>query len=99
MSNLKRVVLILLLFSAILIVISMFLPSSFQMQRSIVIDADKELIFKQVNDLKNWKNWSPWGLKDETIYKVEEAYSNPSNGVGASFEWDSDNDDVEYDDT
>ncbi len=72
----------------------MFLPSSFHMDRKIVINADKEQVFKQVNDLKNWKNWSPWALKDPAIYDMNQAFSNPSFGEGASFSWDSENDEV-----
>lgn len=72
----------------------MFLPSSFHLDRKIIIDADKEQIFKQVNDLKNWKNWAPWVLKDPTLYDDIQAFSNPSYGKGASFAWDSENDDI-----
>ena len=94
MNYLKRIILILILFLIITLLISLFLPSSFQLERKIIIDADKEQIFKQVNDLKNWKNWSPWALKDKSIYDDERAYSIPSSGKGATFEWDSDVDDV-----
>ncbi|PCJ24341.1 MAG: hypothetical protein COA97_10085 [Flavobacteriales bacterium] len=94
MNNLKRTSLILLLFIVIMIIVSLFLPSSFHMERAIVIDADKEQIFNQVNDLKNWKKWSPWALKDELIYNDEGSFSSPSYGLGATFFWDSEVDDV-----
>jgi effector-binding domain-containing protein/ribosome-associated toxin RatA of RatAB toxin-antitoxin module len=94
MNILKRITLIILLFIVIGLVVSMFLPSSFSLERKIIIDADKEQIFKQVNDLKNWKNWAPWEVKDPSIFNDEQAYSSPSFGVGATFNWDSENDDL-----
>lgn len=72
----------------------MFLPSTFNLERSVIIDADREQVFKQVNDFKNWKNWAPWALKDSTIYTIRENYSNPSAGEGASFKWNSEHEDV-----
>lgn len=94
MNYLKRIALILLFFVVIIIITSLFLPSSFHIDRKIIVNADKEQIFKQVNDLKNWKNWSPWGLKDPVIFDVAQSFSSPSYGEGASFSWDSENDEV-----
>jgi len=94
MSYLKRAVIILLLFLIIGVVISIFLPSSFHMDRKITIDADKEQIYKQVNDLRNWENWSVWALKDPAIYYDDKAFSSPSSDDGASFTWKSENDEV-----
>ena len=94
MNYLKRIAVILLLFLIIIVAISFFLPSSFHMERKIIINADKEQVFKQVNDLKNWGNWSVWALKDPTIYNNEEAFSSQHKGSGASFNWDSKNDEL-----
>jgi len=94
MNNFKRIALTLLLFIGILMVISLFLPSSLYIERSIVIYADKEQIFKQVNDLKNWKNWATSALKDKGAYNNEDAYSLNTYGVGATFKWESENDEV-----
>ena len=94
MNFLKRIALGLLIVVIIVMIISIFLPSSYHLDRKIVIDADKGQIFKQVGDLKNWKNWSPWALKDPTIYNNNQAFSTPSYGEGARFEWNSENDEV-----
>jgi effector-binding domain-containing protein len=93
-ASMRRIGLIILFFVVIVVIISMFLPSSFHLQREIIINADKDQVFRQVNDLKNWKNWSPWALKDELIYDRKDAFSNPSYGLGATFSWDSQVDDV-----
>ncbi len=83
-----------LLFLVIAVVISLFLPSGFQLERSTVINADKKQIFNQVNDLRRWENWAPWALKDPSIYLDESNYSNPAIGEGAYFKWNSKNDEV-----
>ena len=70
-------------------IVSLFLPSSFYMGRKIIINADKSQIFKQVDDFRNWKNWSPWALKDPLIYAKDGSFSDPSFGEGASFNWNS----------
>ena len=77
-----------------MIVISFFLPSTFHIERKVEINADKEIIFEQVNELKNWGNWTVWAQIDQGVYVIEDSYSDPSNGVGAKFIWDSENDDL-----
>ncbi len=64
------------------------------MERKIIIDADKEQIFNQLDDLKNWKNWTSWAMKDPLVYEDESSYSVPSKGKGATFIWNSSNDEV-----
>lgn len=94
MNILKRILLIIAIFTSIIVIISLFLPSSFKMEKRTLIDADKEQVFKQVNDLKNWINWSAWALKDKSVYLKDDNYSNPSAGVGAMFSWQSEKDEI-----
>jgi effector-binding domain-containing protein len=94
MNLLKRISIVILVFVLIIVGVSLFLPSTFSLERKIIIDADKEQVFKQVNDLENWRNWSPWALKDPSIYGNDKNISQPSFGLGASFSWDSELSDV-----
>ncbi len=94
MNYFKRILLILLFFIVLVTIISLFLPSSFLLKRTIVVNADKEQVFNQVGDLKNWKNWTVWALKDPQVYLNEANYSKPSNEVGSTFRWDSKVEDV-----
>jgi effector-binding domain-containing protein len=87
MSLLKRLSLIVLFFLMITIIISLFLPSSFFLERKIIVNADQEQVFKQVNELSNWKNWSPWTVKDPSVYGLKQNFSGPLSGEGASFRW------------
>ncbi|MCB0401826.1 MAG: SRPBCC family protein [Flavobacteriales bacterium] len=94
MKFVKRLLVTLVVFIVLIVLISLFLPSSFRMERSTVINADIKQVFNQVNDLKNWKNWSPWAKRDPAIYIQNDHFSDPSFGKGASFYWKSEHDEV-----
>ena len=72
MNILRRVLWVCLIFILIVILISLFLPSSFRVEKKVTINADKEQIFNQVNDLKSWLNWSTLILEDESIFSNKE---------------------------
>jgi hypothetical protein len=59
-------------------------PSTFRVQRSMTINAPPEVIFKQVDTLKNWEAWSPWAKLDPTMKMT---YEGPPSGEGASYSW------------
>jgi len=94
MNYLKRLLLVFLGLILVAVLVSFFFPSSFQLERAIVIKANPDIIFKQVNDLKKWGEWSPWAEKDPTIYIQPESFSANTSGVGAKFTWKSSHDEV-----
>jgi hypothetical protein len=63
-------------------------PSTFHVERSIVITASPESVFAQVNDFHSWAAWSPWEKLDP---KMEKTFSGPSAGAGATYAWNSEN--------
>ena len=84
MRVLKLAVLIFLAFSVLIFGVGSCLSQDFRVERSIEIDAAPEEVFEQVNSLRNWNAWSPWIARDPTI---ENTYSGPDSGVGASVSW------------
>ncbi len=72
----------------LLIVISFLLPSEHRIETSIKINAPIQIVFDQVNDLRNWESWSPWKAMDPMM---EMTYSNPPAGQGAFYNWQSKN--------
>ena len=68
--------------------IGFFLPGSTRLERVTDINAPDSLVFNQINELKNWQNWSPWFQVDP---KAGYSYSDPSTGQGAYFTWESQN--------
>lgn len=94
MSFLKRFSVVILSVIIFLVILSFVLPSNVKVERKILIKASSELVFNQINELKNWRNWTIWAEKDSSIYLNPSAYSNPSMGVGATFNWKSEHDEV-----
>ncbi|WP_457616553.1 SRPBCC family protein [Lutibacter sp.] len=43
-----------------------------------------EVVFKSVNDFKNWEHWGPWYQIDSTIVTT---YPENTSGVNASYSW------------
>ncbi|HLF62763.1 MAG TPA: SRPBCC family protein [Saprospiraceae bacterium] len=68
----------------ILLGISFLLPSEQRIESSVKINAPIQIVFDQVNDLRNWDRWSPWKKMDPMI---EMSYSNPPTGKGAFYVW------------
>jgi len=91
MKTLKKISFGLLIVIALLVVISFFLPSKVIVKRSMVMKAPQEVIFDQVNTLKNWEKWSPWLKLDPNIKLT---YEGPATGVGAKYSWASEKHDV-----
>ncbi len=59
-------------------------PSDFRVSRSVAIDAPADTVFEEVNTLRNWESWNPWGGIDPNM-KV--TYGGPPAGVGANYAW------------
>jgi effector-binding domain-containing protein len=88
MKTINKTLLIICIVIVVLILISLILPSKMTVEKSLVIKAPAELIYNQVNVLKNWEKWSPWH-KIDTLMKIE--YFGGDSGVGTGYTWKSDN--------
>lgn len=86
MKILKRTMLVLGIIIALVLVISLFLPSKFEVKRSAVIAAPQDSVFMWVADFKNWKQWSPWQANDPAMKMT---LSPTSLGPGATMAWES----------
>jgi hypothetical protein len=60
-------------------------PDVFSVQRSITVHAERETVFRLINDLRSWDSWSD----DSSAGKqaVPKTYGVPSSGAGATAEW------------
>jgi len=86
MKILKIIGIVVLVLVVLFFGIAMFLPSKVHVERSLIIPASSEVVFDQVNDLRNWKNWSPWHQMDPDM-KI--TYKGFLQGEGASYQWES----------
>ncbi len=69
------------------IITGFLLPSSYALERSVLIQASPEQIHQLVGDLRRWPEWSPWDDMDPSI---ETTYGSSTTGVGASQSWTAD---------
>ncbi len=91
MKILKRLGIILLIIIAIAFIYAAFLPSTFKVERSIVITSSETTVWNGINKFSNFKLWNPWLKKDSTS-KIE--IKGNDGTVGAVFSWNSENKDV-----
>jgi hypothetical protein len=79
-----RTVMGLVLIAAVFMIVVGTQPSTFHIERTIVVAAAPDAVFPRVNNLRDWQAWSPWEKLDP---RMERTYSGPSQGVGASYAW------------
>lgn len=84
MKFLKTLLSALIIIIVAVVVVGLFLPTSYTVERSIVIDAPPSQIHKYVGDLRNWDAWEPWGEEDPTLVVT---HGEKTEGVGASQSW------------
>ena len=60
------------------------MDGKYDVQRSRLIKASPEMIFHDLNDYKNWKEWGPWYEEDPTIVTT---YAENTVGKGGAYSW------------
>ena len=68
----------------IVIIIGLFLPTNYSVNRSIMIDAKPAAIHEYVGDVKKWHEWEPWTEDDPTIVVTP---GEKTSGIGATQSW------------
>ena len=66
------------------LVITFFLPTEYEIQRSLEIEAPAELVYSQVIDLETWQEWNPWSEMDPDMILE---YGETTSGPGAYYAW------------
>jgi effector-binding domain-containing protein/ribosome-associated toxin RatA of RatAB toxin-antitoxin module len=84
MKALLKILYLLLLIILFFLLAGIFLPKRSHVEASVYINASPDIVFDQVNTLKNWEKWSPWQNADSTMKLT---YFGSPSGVGASYSW------------
>jgi uncharacterized membrane protein len=84
MRILKTAAVILVVFIIAVAAIGIFLPTKYDVERSVVIDATPEKIHGYVGDLRKWDEWAPWKEEDPSIVIT---LGEKTSGMGASQSW------------
>jgi uncharacterized protein YndB with AHSA1/START domain len=66
------------------VVLAALQPADFRISRRATIAAPPAAVFPHVNDLSQWRAWSPWENLDPDLKRT---YEGPAAGVGASYGW------------
>ncbi|MGB8012844.1 MAG: SRPBCC family protein [Terriglobales bacterium] len=83
---LRTIIIIVAVLIAIILGLASTKPKTFNVQRSIRINAPPEKIFSLINDFHSWSGWAPQDKEDPTMKRT---YSGAANGQGAVSEWNS----------
>ena len=81
---LKKILFVLLAGILFLVVVGFFLPTTYQVERTTVINAPPAAIHAYVNDLNRWDEWEPWREDDPSVTVKRDG---KTVGIGASQSW------------
>ena len=84
MKVLKIIGIVLVVLVAIVVILGLVAPKDYQVDRSLTIDAQKELVFRHVQYWRNWAGWSPWAERDSTL---QVAVEGADGSEGAMYKW------------
>jgi len=84
MKILKVLAILLVLLAAIIVIGGIFLPKTYSVSRSAVINAPDSVIYAQIVDYKAFNQWSPWAKMESNI---EYSYTGNPGEVGHGFSW------------
>lgn len=89
MKILKYVLIGLLAIVAIFLIIGLFVPTTFKMERSVIINASQDIVRGQVVSLKNQHEWSPWTAYDPNMKTL---FEGTDGAVGSIYSWEGNKD-------
>ena len=83
MKYVKAVLFVLVSMIVLFLVVAIFMPSEFKLERTITIDCPADFVFWQAADLDNFNKWNTWYEEEPSAYKPIQG--NP--GLGQVSEW------------
>ncbi|MBD3288071.1 hypothetical protein GF337_04650 [candidate division KSB1 bacterium] len=89
MKALKIIGIIVLVIVVLIIVLGLVAPKKYDVERTVVIDAPKVVVFNQVKYWRNWQKWSPWAERDTTMKVTVEGKDGTE---GSIYRWEGDPD-------
>ncbi len=69
---------------ALIIILAMIAPKTYEVSRSIVISKPRKEVFNYLKSLKKQDDWSPWGKRDPNM---EKKFTGNDGEVGATSYW------------
>lgn len=85
MKILRVVGTILLILLILVLLINVFTPAAYRIERSIEIDASPNKVYNIISKFSRFNEWSPWVYKD-TAVKID--FAGIDGAVGSVYKWD-----------
>lgn len=89
MKILKIVAYTVLGLGVLLVVFGLFAKKDYHIERSIEMDAPKDVVYEYVRYFKNFQAWSPWSALDPNM---KTSISGTDGDVGATYQWEGNDD-------
>ncbi len=70
---------------ALLLLVGLFLPGQYRVERSLAIRAKAEAVYPYLAGLRTWPEWTVWN--QEVDPGVKFTYESPDTGAGAVYRW------------
>ncbi|WP_229335654.1 SRPBCC family protein [Flavobacterium sp. ALJ2] len=86
MNVIKKIILAILSIVILALIVALFLPNEYHVEREISINKPKDSVFNYVKYLKNQDNFSVWAKLDPAMKKT---FTGTDGTVGAIASWDS----------
>ncbi|NND93687.1 MAG: hypothetical protein HKN45_02415 [Flavobacteriales bacterium] len=86
MKVLKIILFIIAVLILLVVILGFLGPKDYDVNRSVIIDAPKEIVYKEVSDLSNMLEWDAWKAKDPTM---QVTIHGPGDEVGSYRRWES----------
>ncbi|ROL56111.1 hypothetical protein D9V84_09305 [Bacteroidetes/Chlorobi group bacterium Naka2016] len=91
MKIFKGFVLAIVALFVLFLIVTVFLPSRYSVERKIEIKAPQSIVYYLIDDMRNWKYWDTWWNLDTNQKRM---YAGPIFGLNSKFSWSSLNKDV-----
>ena len=75
-----------LVVAVVLVTVGFVLPSDYQVQREITINAPADKIYPNLVNLKAWPQWAVWFMRDPNMAV---SFSGPDRAIGMQTTWES----------
>lgn len=65
----------------LILLIALFMPSEYEIEREVKVERPPEAVYKKVAELEEWRKWNPWSQGSDTnLY-------HGGSGKGSVWEW------------
>lgn len=85
MKVLKKLFTVTAIILVLLLGCAFLLPSTYHVERSVIINAPADKVYSQIGDMRNWPKWDPWTKSDPLLHYVYPTHK--THGKDARQKW------------